>query len=254
MKITNWKIKLATIFSLIIIWHILSSILDTSLFPNPFSVFLSFLDMIKEETLLKDILWSLRRIIISLIFAIFFGVVLGMITSKLSLAYQSIGTILDYIKSISPIALVPFIILWFGIGESAKILTIVYLITTVIWLNTDTGIRNVNKLYLWTAKSLGADNYDLVRHIIIPQALPFIVTGIRTAIAWAFIIIVAAEMNGASFGLGYHIYQYYQNFFIDKMLVNLIVLTSIAYSADKLFLFIIKRQYGWYFTENAKNY
>lgn len=246
-------IKLITILTIIIIWYIISEfVIKTSLFPSPMVVILSFIEMVKGGVLLKDTFWSLQRITISVIFAILIGVPLGIITARLSLAYNSIGTILNFIKAISPIALVPFVILWFGIGEFSKIFVILYLITTIVWLNTDTGIKNVNILYLWAAKSLGANKYSLIRYIIIPNALPYIVSGIRVAIAWAFIIIVAAEMSGAVYGLGYHIFAYYRNFLIDKMIVNLITLTSIAYFIDLLLLFIIKKRYRWYLTNNEK--
>jgi ABC-type nitrate/sulfonate/bicarbonate transport system permease component len=246
-------VKLITLFVVILIWQIVSVIINTDLFPTPVTVFLSLIVMIQEGILLKDILWSINRIVISLFVATILGIILGIITAKISLAYDSIGTILDYMRSASPVALVPFIILWFGIGEFSKVLTLTYLITTVIWLNTYAGIKNINKLYVWAAKSLGANKWCLIRYIILPQALPFVVTGIRIGISFAFIIIVAAEMNGAIFGLGYHIFAYYQAFLIDKMMVNLIVLTSIAYMVDKLFLLITRKHYKWHLIRGEEN-
>ena len=124
-------------------------------------------------------------------------------------------------RSIPTIAMVPLCILWFGIGEAAKLAIVTWGAFFPIWITTHIGVRDVHVVYLRSAACLGAGRFATLFLIVLPAALPFILSGLRQAIAVSLIVLVAAELSGASDGIAYMMSQGHQLFRVDIMFVGL---------------------------------
>lgn len=134
------------------------------------------------------------------------------------------GTLFELIRPIPPIAWLPIVIIWFGIGEFPKILIIFIGSFMPIVINTATGIRMVQPLYLDVAKMFNANSRQLLTEVAIPSALPAIFAGFRNGTSGAWMTMLAAEMIGATAGLGFLIYAGMQFFDVPLILVGMLAI------------------------------
>jgi ABC-type nitrate/sulfonate/bicarbonate transport system permease component len=115
-----------------------------------------------------------------------------------------------------------------------------------VWLNTFIGVRDVPNVLLRSAASLGCRGRDAMFHVVLPSALPFILAGLRQATATAFVMLVAAELVGASSGLGFLISFSHLVFRVDMMFVGLMALGALGFTADRIFVALLPRIFPWY--------
>ena len=139
----------------------------------------------------------------------------------------------------------PLAIVWFGIGETAKISLVMWGVAFPVWINTHQGAIQVDKHYLWAIKSLGANKMQTLKEVILPSAMPFIATGMRVGVAFAFITLVAAEIAGAFYGIGYRISASHLIFRVDKMMLGITTLGILGLFADKMYTSAIKNFFPW---------
>jgi taurine transport system permease protein len=180
---------------------------NSTLIPSPESVLSRFIQLltkpINNYTLIQHIGISVRRIMIALCCAITIGLVVGVLIGWSNIAKRSIGTLFEFIRPIPPIAWLPLIIMSFGLGEFPKVLIIFIATVAPIIINTSTGIRLVDSLYLDVGRSFHADKRQLLWNISLPAALPSIFAGIRNSISVGWTVVLAAEMMGATSGVGF---------------------------------------------------
>jgi NitT/TauT family transport system permease protein len=144
--------------------------------------------------------------------------------------------------------LVPVAIVWFGIGEGSKYFVISYTVFLAVWLNTHAGASDVASTYIRAARSLGASKFREFFEVIIPASAPHIVVGLRLGAALAFLSLVAAELSGASSGIGFRLQDARQFMRTDRMFVGLIELGILGALLDAVFVFFSRRIVHW---ENA---
>jgi len=149
------------------------------------------------------------------------------------------------LRPLPPVAIIPLIIIWFGIGAGAKIFSIAFAVFFPVWINTYIGSRQINHIFLWSGNLLTNSRLKILLKIIIPATLPFIVAGVRTSIAIAFIMVFVSELIGSSSGLGYRISISQLTYRIDEMMATLFVLGALGALSDKLFVFVINKKYSW---------
>ena len=239
--------KCFTVIILLLFWELFSryGVPSQQLFPPPSRIMDTALVVIKNHELFIDTIYSFFRILIGFFIGAIIGIFVGILTGRNNKANQLITPLIQIFRPIPPIALVPFAIIWFGIGEPSKWVVIIWGVFFPVWLNTHIGVLNVDDKYLWAAKSLGADKKTLLFEIIVPHALKYILAGLRVSIAIAFICVVVAEMAGASNGLGFRISVSHLAFRVDKMMVSLITLGIIGALTDYFFTFIINKILPW---------
>jgi NitT/TauT family transport system permease protein len=155
---------------------------------------------------------------------------------------------LNLLRPIPAIALVPVAIVWFGIGEGSKYFVISYTVFLAVWLNTHAGASDVASTYIRAARSLGASKFREFFEVIIPASAPHIVVGLRLGAALAFLSLVAAELSGASSGIGFRLQDARQFMRTDRMFVGLIELGILGALLDAVFVFFSRRIVHW---ENA---
>lgn len=235
-------ISVAVLAGLIMCWQLLSTfVFNRALLPTPFETFSTMLTMAVSGELWQDIGISLFRILVGYFMAVGVGVTLGSLIGYSHIVREVTDPLIELLRPISPVAFVPVSILWFGIGEESKYFVIFYAAVIVIILNTASGVAATPVARLRAARCLGANDRQLLTTIILPSAMPYVLTGMRVALGFAFMGVVAAEMIGASVGIGYLIMQSQMLVQPAKMFVGLITLGVVGLLTDRLYRVVIMK-------------
>jgi ABC-type nitrate/sulfonate/bicarbonate transport system permease component len=237
----------ASLGSVLAVWAMAtgSGVINTDLFPSPRMVAIAAYDLYQDGLLFSDLLVSMRRAGTGFILGSTLGVLLGLFTARIAPVGYALHPFLNLLRPIPAIALVPIAIVWFGIGEGSKYFVISYTVFLSVWLATDHGASQVATTYIRASRSLGAGTWREFFEVVVPAAAPHIVAGLRLGAALAFLSLVAAELSGASAGIGYRI-QEARNFIrTDRMFVGLIELGILGALLDYVFQKIAKRLVHW---------
>lgn len=190
----------------IVLWLFLSSA-ENSMIPTPKETWDKFIDIMINpisQAILPVHIWvSLKRVLIAFFFAIILGIGLG-VGLGWSKTFNAIaGPVFEMLRPIPPIAWIPLIILWFGIGETPKIIIVFIGSFVPIVLNTFSGIKEIDPLLINAGRLLGANRKQILFEITLPATVPAILAGIRTALSSGWMCVVAAEMIVARQGVGF---------------------------------------------------
>jgi ABC-type nitrate/sulfonate/bicarbonate transport system permease component len=207
---------------------------------------MAFGEMVASGEWLADVWASLSRYVLGLAFGWISGVAAGLLTGRVPLMRDSLGLLLNYFRSTPLVALVPFALIWLGIGEEAKVAVVAWGVLFPVWLNTHSGVGEVEREYVWAAQSLGATGWRLFWEVHLPRALPFVLAGTRMAIATGFFALAAAEMAGAYQGVAMRIFRSQQMFRTDKMLVAVLTIGAMGVLGDWLFLMLARWLFPWW--------
>jgi len=199
-------LSVSSLVLLILVWVVLSHVPGT-MFPTPQATGSRFINImtkpISKATLPIHILISLRRVLIAFLFAVTVGIALGVGLGWSEKFNAFFGPIFEMFRPIPPIAWIPMIILWCGIGETAKIVIVFIGAFTSIVLNTSAGIKAIDPLLISAGKVLGANKRQLLLDVALPASIPAILAGIKTALSSGWMCVVAAEMIAARQGIGF---------------------------------------------------
>jgi len=201
--------------------------------------------LVKDSSLYGDIGISVVRILAGFTLSVAFGVVCG-IAAGLNRRVE--GFLVPSISTIAPVpkvAFLPLFVVWFGIGELAKILVVFANNFYQLFVNTFSGIKGIDHRYLWAAASMGFSRYQLIRYVILPGSLPYIISGARITAPVAVVIIVLAEMVAARNGIGFYTYQMARDYRLAEMFVGLGVLGLISIAFDTIVSAVGKRLIHW---------
>jgi len=193
----------------------------------------------------RDIIASSWRVALGLVIGTFLGIAVGFLTGRIKFTNILLGPIIQMIRSLPPVAIIPLIIIWFGIGDTAKIFSISFAVFFPNWINTHIGAENIPITYLWCAKLFKANKVKIFLRVMLPASAQHIIAGIRTGIPIAFIMVYVSELAGASSGLGYQISISHLAYRIDKMIAALIVLGFLGGISDYLITSVIKNIFPW---------
>jgi ABC-type nitrate/sulfonate/bicarbonate transport system permease component len=235
----------------LIVWECIANANGSRLFPPLSRVGLALKMSLVSGDLARDVMASISRVAIGYTAACILGISLGMATGSFKWLELSIGTIIQTLRPLPAIALVPFAVLWFGIGETSKCFLILWGSFFPIWIATHLGIRKVNVSLIRAAASLGASRSRIFFCVLLPASTSYIIAGMRIAIAISFVCLVAAEIAGASAGLGYRIEASHQMFKIDQMVAALIILGSLGAASDALFVLLTRWLIPWHEQRNV---
>lgn len=235
-------------FVIVVIWEIMSRnhIVDPFFLPAPTTILIMAYKMIASGELLRHIGISLFRALSGYFFAVLIGIGLGISVGWSRISENIFDPLIELVRPIPTLALVPLIILWLGVGDLSKIIIVFKACLFPILLNTIAGVKGVDKKLIHAAKSLGAKNKQILIKVVIPAALPMIFTGIRISTAMCMMAIVGVEMIAAESGLGFLIVDMQRMFATDKMFVGIITLTSLGFFMDKIARWMQKRALKWH--------
>lgn len=190
---------------------------------------------------------SLTGFILAMVLAIPLGVLLGWFTGL----EQVFDPVFQIIRNTSVLAIFPIFILLFGIGEISKAAIIFWGCIWPMVLNTVSGVKNIDPLLVKAARSMGISDFALFRKVVVPASMPSILTGIRLSAGLSIIILVAAEMLGASKGMGFLIYYSEQKYEIPNMYAGIITVSTVGVLVNYLLVLLEKRVIGW---KEQRNY
>lgn len=211
------------------------------LVPTPWDTFGTGAQMISNGELLAHVSISLERVLIGYATGCISGVLIGALMGRIRIVAQLADPLLQLARPISPVALVPLSIIWFGIGDMSRYFIIFYGVVIIMIINTAAGVASTPNIRMNAARCLGAKHWQIFWRVIIPSAVPYILTGMRVALGFAFMGIVAAEMIAAQSGIGYLIMQSRMLLRTDIMFVGLVTLGIVGALIDGVFKLAIDR-------------
>jgi NitT/TauT family transport system permease protein/sulfonate transport system permease protein len=229
-------------------WEALSrsGLVNDVMLPAPSMIVQSGWTLILDGELPRHLAASLLRAVVGFVTGSALGIALGVAMARLPLLHGTLNPLVQMFRAVPSLAFVPLAIFWFGIGETSKIFLIAWGVFFPVWVNTYIGVRDSSPLLGRAAASLGARGWRSFVFVIIPGALPFIIAGLRISLSVALVVLVAAELAGAAFGVGYLIQMSQQVFRVDHMFVGLITLGTMGVAADLLFELTVRRLLPWY--------
>ncbi|MBA9026404.1 MULTISPECIES: ABC transporter permease [Bacillaceae] len=213
---------------LIIIWEYLSNIgvFPQHLLPAPTSIFYMILNMAGEGTLWSHMGITLYRLFLGFIIGVAAALILGAAVGYMKIVESLFDPLIQAFRSIPSLAWVPLFILWMGIGESSKVVLIAVGVFFPVYLNIVSGIQGVDRKLIEIGKIYNFNSFQLIRKIILPASLPSFLVGIRSGLGLGWMFVVAAELMGASKGIGY-LLVYGQNIYSPDLIISSIVLFAI---------------------------
>jgi NitT/TauT family transport system permease protein len=232
---------------LLLAWQVAVGVgfFDKRFVPAPLQIAGAFGSMVASGELLKHILVSLGRVAGGLALGVGAGVIVGLTMGIFRPVRAALTPIVAALFPIPKLAILPILILFFGIGELSKVMVIAIGVFFISVINTVSGVINIDRIYLDVAKNLGVSGRSFYLHVAIPGALPAIVTGAKVSMGVALLLIVAAEFVGAESGIGYLIWSSWENFSIDRMFVGLVTLATIGYIFTMSLEFLESRMLPW---------
>jgi len=228
-------------------WQALSAlqVIPTRLLPAPFDVLLAGVQGTLHGDLLMHLGVSTLRAAAGLAIGSAIGLVLGLLTGLSRPLQLLLDGPLQMLRAVPALALVPLVILWFGLGESGKLFIVAITVVFPVYLNTFHGVRSVDPQLIEMAKVYDLRGFELYRQVIFPGALPSILVGFRFALGLSWLVMIVAESLGAKSGLGY-IAQNAREFMQMELLVLTIVLWALLGKvADVLARWLERRLLPW---------
>jgi ABC-type nitrate/sulfonate/bicarbonate transport system permease component len=217
---------------LFVLWEVLADVhvIDTRFFPAPSSIAGTFRTLIMNGQLLANTTISLER----LFFGFLLGAIPALIIGLTMGLYRPVRALVEpLIQGTYPIpksAILPLILLIFGLGEPSKIVMVAIGVFYPVVINTVSGVLQIPKIYLDVGHNFGANRWNMFTTIALPGALPFIMTGVKLGAGLGLILIAIAEMIGAQSGLGYMIWNAWQILSVNTMYVGLIMIALVGFA------------------------
>src|SRR6202046_4943082 len=220
--------------SLLIVWQWASSagILPGRFLPSPRAVVSSFVELSASGELWMHVRVSTLRALSGFVVGGGVGFLLGLLTASMHWAEILLDTTIQMVRNIPPLALIPLVILWFGIDESAKLFLVALGVFFPIYLNTLHGIRTVDPQLIEMGRIYGMTDSELFRRVIFPGALPSIFVGVRFALGIMWLTLIVAETIAASSGLGYMAMQAREFMQIDVVVLSILIYALLGKLAD----------------------
>jgi NitT/TauT family transport system permease protein len=222
--------------SLFLVWHVCSTwLIPSVLFPTPAKVFLKAVELVEDGTLGEQVSASLARIAAGFCLGSLAGIPIGLAIGSFPVVRRLLEPYTEFLRFIPATALITVAVIWFGIGETSKIFLITYTTIFIVIINTAAGVSAVAPNKIRAARSLGASSSQVFFHVALPATVPYILTGMRMAMANSFVTIIAAELVAANNGLGKMIWDSRMYMLVDQIFVALLVLGLMGFFADRLF-------------------
>jgi NitT/TauT family transport system permease protein len=198
-----WTLPIGVAIVSLSLWQLACVISGSKTFPTPLQTATAMVELVQLGRLLGDIVASLFRVTWGFLLATAVAIPIGLVVGWSTIGFRALNPIIQGLRPISPIAWIPIAILWFGIGDGAGVFLIFLSSFFPIAVGTMAAVRNISQVHRRSALNFGLSGFELMRRVVLPAALPQIITSLRIALGVAWLVIVAAEMVGMNSGLGY---------------------------------------------------
>lgn len=226
-----------------LVWELCarSGLLDARFFPAPSAIFYHLIFVSPEEGIIEDIFASLNRLLWGYLFGCFTGIALGVGMGLRQSLRAAFYPLIALTYPIPKIAILPLVMLIFGIGDLAKMVVVAIGSFFLVLMNTLHGVDSIEKIYHDVAKVYKIRRWDFVFKVVLPGALPSIFTGLKLAIGYSLVMVVAAEFSGADKGIGFLIWQSWETFSIKSMYAGIFVIGAMGF----VFSYALHRLERW---------
>ena len=233
----GWARNLLPILGLLAVWEVVARLgwVHPRLLPGPSVIAQTLWDLLQRGLLLQDIYWSLRRLLLSSVMGMTAGVAIGILMGKSRAAETVLVPPIQFILAIPGVAILPIAILWFGLTETTVIAVLTLEAAVTVAVNAWTGVKTVDATLLNAARTLGSKGVDLFVRVLLPAALPSIITGFRQGMSRAWRVLVAGEMVAAAqYGLGYRVFEAQEFFHADVMYAGVVTVGLLGFALERL--------------------
>lgn len=239
--------RIAVPLAIIAVWYGLTAYgyVDPQTMPTPLAVAQSFWSLIVTGQMLPNLLISLQRVAIGLAFGVSIGTVLGLAASLSRFGEDTIDATVQMARTLPHLALIPLMILWFGIGETPKIVLIALGSLFPIYLNLFSAVRGADRKLVEAASTLGLSHAETIWHVVLPAALPGFLVGLRQAFGFSWLSLVVAEQINASSGIGYLVMNARDFLRTDIIFDGLIVYALLGLGTDQAVRWLERHLLAW---------
>ncbi|ACZ43125.1 binding-protein-dependent transport systems inner membrane component [Thermobaculum terrenum ATCC BAA-798] len=233
---------------LLLVWEALgwAGVLPARILPPPSRVLLAAWKLLESGQLVNDMAVSARRALLGFALGGGLGFVLGVVNGLSSTLSRLLDSTLQMIRNIPHLALIPLVILWFGIGEQGKLFLVAEGVLFPVYVNTYHGIRNVDSGLLEMGQVYGLSRWEVFRDIVLPGALPSILVGVRYALGVMWLTLIVAETIAASSGIGYITMQAREFMQTDVLVMGILLYAALGKLADTVARLLERQMLRWH--------
>ncbi|MEI7705327.1 MAG: ABC transporter permease [Deltaproteobacteria bacterium] len=234
--------------AVLVLWEVLSrtGVFSPLVMPAPSRVAVRWWDYASSGEMLQDATGSITRVAGGFAIGAGLAIPLGLLMGAKPWVNELFDPLLQVLRPIPPIAYIPLAILWFGLGDPPAFFLIALGAFFPVLVNTIAGVRHVDSIHLRAAQNLGASEWTIFRRVILPSAMPYVLSGMRVGIGVAFIVVIVAEMTAVNRGLGYRILEAREYFWSDKIIAGMITIGLIGLAIDLVMGRITSRVLRWH--------
>lgn len=224
----RWTLRIASVAAILIAWQVYGGSINPILLSDPSAVAVAFVDMVRDGSLGHALASSLEVLGLGFLFGAVAGVLIGLAAGRSETVAALIDLPVNALYAVPAVALVPVIVLWFGFAVTTKTVVVFLFVVFPVLINTTRGVREVDPELVEVARSFCSSERRMWFDLILPSALPFIVTGLRLAIGRALIGVIVAEYYTSLSGLGDLITTNASNFQTARMFVPIVVIALLG--------------------------
>ena len=233
--------------SFLLLWHLASTFLvSPHLIPPPLEVLRTAVPMLTTAEIPRHMAASLARVAVGFAMGSALGIVLGVVMGRIPAVHDLLDPVIEFFRFLSPTAMIPIAVIWFGIGETSKYFLIFWGTFFIVLINAIHGVLATPWARVRAAECLGASGMQIFALIVLPSAVPSIVTGMRVALASSYLSIIPAEILAADSGLGFLLQQSSLLVQTNRVFVVLAVFGILGYASDRAFRLLTSRALASY--------
>jgi NitT/TauT family transport system permease protein len=236
---------LLSILSLALLWEISGRALESSLIPPLTQIGAAWWKLLASGKLLSNLAMSLVTLAAGFFLAVLVGIIVGVLMGRFRAVEHFLDLYVNSLMSAPATAFVPVLILWFGLGVESRIAVVFLFAVFVVIVNTMTGVKQVDSVFVEMARSFGAKEKEIFFKVVLPAAMPAIMAGVRLGMGRAVKGMVTAEMLLTLTGIGAMIMQYGSAFATDSLFAVILTVLLIAMVATQLVQWLDRRLTGW---------
>jgi ABC-type nitrate/sulfonate/bicarbonate transport system permease component len=236
----RFAMPVLSLFVVLAIWQLLSgTVFSRHLVPPPLTVVETAIPMLMSGEIFTHVGISLVRVLIGFALGTVLAVIVGVLMGRLRVVNELLDPVIEVMRYLSPTAMIPIAVIWFGIGETSKYFLIFWGTFFFVLINTVAGVMRTPVARQRAAQCLGASRLQIFALVVIPSAAPYIVTGMRVAMASSFMAIIPAEMLAADSGLGYLLQQSGLLLQTNRIFVALAAISALGFLTDRVFRWLV---------------
>jgi NitT/TauT family transport system permease protein len=242
---TRLGVNVLSIVTLAVLWEVAGRMMDTTLIPPLSRIASAWLRLLMNGKLLENLTMSLWTLAAGFLLAVALGVIIGVLMGRFSQVEHFLDLYINALMSAPMTAFVPLLIMWFGLGVESRIAVVFLFAFFVIVINTMTGVKEVDRIFVEMARSFGAKELEIFFKVVLPAAMPAIMAGVSIGMGRAVKGMVTAEMLLTLTGIGGMIMQYGSAFATDALFAVILTILMVAMIAMKVVKIVDRRLTGW---------